>query len=300
MDRLRARILQSLDMPVGRDIREAAALLAQRRGGCAVLFYGSVLRTGDMDGVLDFYVLTPGRSDAMDRLIWPHVSFAELPVSSGRIVRAKVATMPLDIFGEAAAGEMVDTTIWTRFVQPSALVWVSDWASRRAVEDAICSAAMTAASFAAMLGEEQGSARDYWGALFRQTYTLELRVEKPGRERQILDNNPQWFDDLLPLAWDAAGIAHDRRGAIYAPRLAPERCRRLFDQWVARQKTGKWLNAARLLKAGFTFEGATRYALWKIERHTGIGLRLTPWRERHPVLAAPGVLFQLWRRTATK
>ena len=37
------------------------------------------------------------------------------------------------------------------------------------------------------------------------------------------------------------------------------------------------------------------YAAWKIERHTGIPIKLTPWRERHPLLAAPGVLWSLWR-----
>jgi hypothetical protein len=51
----------------------------------------------------------------------------------------------------------------------------------------------------------------------------------------------------------------------------------------------------RLLKAAWTFDGATRYALWKIERHSGVHIPLTPWRERHPVLAAPGVLYRLWR-----
>src|SRR3546814_19838018 len=58
---------------------------------------------------------------------------------------------------------------------------------------------------------------------------------------------------------------------------------------------GKPLNFARLLKAAFTFDGAARYALWKIERHTGLAIALTPWRERHPILAAPGVLWRVWR-----
>ena len=38
-----------------------------------------------------------------------------------------------------------------------------------------------------------------------------------------------------------------------------------------------------------------RYAAWKIERHTGVPVKLTPWRERHPILAAPLVLWQVWR-----
>jgi len=59
---------------------------------------------------------------------------------------------------------------------------------------------------------------------------------------------------------------------------------------------GRPLNYARLVKAAFTFDGAARYAAWKIERHTGMPVALTPWRERHPVLAAPGVLWRLWRQ----
>ena len=36
-----------------------AAVLARRfDAAAAVLFYGSILRTGDLDGVMDFYVLT--------------------------------------------------------------------------------------------------------------------------------------------------------------------------------------------------------------------------------------------------
>ena len=58
---------------------------------------------------------------------------------------------------------------------------------------------------------------------------------------------------------------------------------------------GKALNVARLVRATTTFEGAARYGAWKVERHTGVAVEMTPWRERHPVLAAPGVLWQVWR-----
>ena len=41
--------------------------------------------------------------------------------------------------------------------------------------------------------------------------------------------------------------------------------------------------------------GAARYAAWKIERHTGLAVPLTPWRERHVILASPGVFWRLWK-----
>jgi len=293
-------VAATLDRPVSAEITAAADRLADLLGGRAVLFYGSVLRTGDLDGVLDFYVLGDGRRHRglrrlAGRWLWPDVSYHELPVG-GRTVRAKVATMPLTTFVRAAEGAFLDTTIWTRFVQPAVLVRASDDAARDAVQRAIAAAAVTAARFAAALGPASGSPRTFWRALFAATYRAELRVERPGRENQIIDNAPDHFDRLLPLAWEAAGIRVGRRGGDLSPTLPPSERRRLRAAWRARRRAGKPLNLARLAKAAFTFDGAARYALWKIERHTGLTVPLTPWRERHPILAAPGVLWRVWRR----
>ena len=71
--------------------------------------------------------------------------------------------------------------------------------------------------------------------------------------------------------------------------------KRLAGAWRRRRVLGRPLNVARLMKAAFTFEGAARYAAWKIERHTGVPVTVTPWRERHPILAAPGVLWRVAR-----
>ena len=52
---------------------------------------------------------------------------------------------------------------------------------------------------------------------------------------------------------------------------------------------GKPLNILRLLRAAWTFDGATRYALWKIERHSGYRIEPTAVQRRHPLLAAPAL-----------
>ena len=65
--------------------------------------------------------------------------------------------------------------------------------------------------------------------------------------------------------------------------------------WSRRQKLGKALNVLRLAKATTTFEGAAAYGAWKLERHTGIALEVTPFREKHPLLAMPGAAWELWR-----
>ena len=292
---LAERVSTSLNAPVDPAVRAIAAHLSaqagERTGALAVLFYGSNLRTGVLDGVLDFYVLLPG---GIEKGLWPRVSYHEWD-AAGRTLRAKVATMTLATFAAAASGETLDTTIWARFVQPSALVWVRDATQSEAVGDAVAAAAMTAARYAVALGPAAGTAEDFWRSLFRATYRAEFRVEKPGRENDILGVNQAHFAGLLPAALDAAGIACARDGDILRPQLSPATRSALRRGWARRARLGKPYNLIRLLRASTTFEGAARYAAWKIERHTGVPVVLTEWRERHPVLAAPGVLWRVWR-----
>ena len=291
---LAGTVSRALAAPVPPGVRAVAAELARPEEVEAVLFYGSNLRTGALDGVLDFYVLTAG---PRERGLWPTVSYRELPVGD-HLLRAKIATMRIDTFARAAAGTLIDTTIWTRFVQPAALVFARGPAAEIAVRDAICAATVTAARFAAALGPTSGSAADYWRALFRQTYAAELRVEKPGREEQILVHGGGRYEALLPLAWDGGGIDYAANGDVLTPRLSLAERRRILAAWGRRRCWGKPLNVARLVRAAFTFEGAGAYGVWKVERHTGVTVPLTPFREKHPVLAAPGVLWRVWRARA--
>ena len=288
---LEERVAAMLAREVHPAVATQARLLGEEAGAQAVLFYGSNLRTGSLEGVLDYYVLLPGPPE---KGMWPRVSYREWDEGS-ETLRAKIATMTLGKFAEAAAGDTLDTTIWARFVQPSALVWGRDDATRSAVANAVADSARTAARLAAALGPEEGRPDDYWRALFRATYRAELRVEKPGREDTILDANRDHFAGLLRAALGSASIPYRESGATLAPRLPEAERRRIVAWWRRRQRVGKLLNIARLVRAAGTFEGAARYAAWKVERHTGVTVELTPWRERHPVLAAPGVLWRVWR-----
>ncbi len=293
LDDVVRRQLRASTIPAVRDV---AVLLAEPSDVVAVLFYGSNLRTGLTEGVLDFYVLTAGPPE---RGIWPTVSYREFDLH-GETLRAKIATMRLTTFAKAAAARTLDTTIWTRFVQPSALVWVRDGATTQAVATAIGDAAKSAARFAAALGPDSGTADEYWRALFRQTYAAELRVERKGREGQILQFDPGRYDALLPLAWAADGIAFVDNAGVLQPALPPAQRARLLQAWRHCRRAGKPINVVRLVRAAFTFEGAARYGAWKVERHTGIPVPMTPWREKHPILAAPGVFWRVWRARANE
>ena len=290
---------RDLATPVPEAVQAFAQALAAEQDTAAVLFYGSILRTGDLDGVLDFYILTDGPHRTglrgwRERKLWPEVDFREWNQGEA-VLRAKIAVLPLNTFAEAATGRRLDTTIWTRFVQPSALVWTRGDADRHAVTRAVADSAITAARYAAVLGPGSGELLVWWRALFAQTYRAEFRVERAGREDQIVGFDPDRYAAILPLAWAAGGIAFREDAGRLIPLLKPPERHRILSEWRRRRRLGKPLNIARLIKAAFTFTGATQYAAWKIERHTGLVVPLTPWRIRHPVLASAGVLYRLWR-----
>lgn len=288
---LAARVSAALSRQVNPAVAAFAARLAGETDALAVLFYGSNLRTGELDGVIDYYVLTGGPAETG---LWPRVSYREWE-HEGQTLRAKIATMTLAKFAKACRGDSRDTTVWARFVQPSALVWARDDAAHGAVAEALQHAARTAARLAVALGPERGTERAYWGALFRQTYKAELRVEKPGRENSILDLNPAHFAGLLPAALAADSMPFGIQGDLIAPDMPHFQRRAVLSWWAKRRRLGKLLNVARLVRATRTFDGAGRYAAWKVERHTGVKVDVTPWREAHPILSAPAVLWKVWR-----
>ena len=285
------RVEERLRTPVHLSVSAFAQKLANEAGAEAALFYGSNLRTGELEGVLDFYLLMPGPQ--MER-IWPRVGYHEWS-HDGVQLRAKVAVMAMETFHSAASGQLRDTTIWARFVQPSALVWHKDASARDGVVQSMCAAAGTASRLAAALGPDSGTEDDYWRALFQATYRAEFRVEKAGREDSILSLNRQHFGGLFLAALSSQNIEFlDKAGTITVA-MTEDQKQDIKRWWRSRQRLGKPLNVIRLVKASTTFDGAAHYAAWKVERHTGVPVDVTPWREKHPILAAPAVLFKIWR-----
>jgi hypothetical protein len=282
----------------------AAALAAHANGqAAAVLFYGSNLRSGDLDGVLDFYVLVDNlrawhrrRIAALaNRLLPPNVEYREQSVA-GLSLLAKVAVMTPRQFAAATRFASLDTTIWARFSQPVAIAWTRDAAAHSDTVGLLANAVTAASRWAALLGPERGMAADYWRALYAATYAAELRVERAARPDEIVHHAAGRYAKLLKPAWRAAGIAFSEDADIVTPGVTKQERVRARRGWALRRMLGKPLNIARLAKAAFTFQGGAAYLAWKAQRHTQVELRLTPWQQRHPILAAPRVMWRLWRR----
>lgn len=309
---------EALRTAIGAELAEpvppAATALAQDLAGdgggsvAAVLFYGSVLRTGDLDGVLDFYVIVDSLADwhgrswqaLANRLLPPNVAYREIGWE-GRPVRAKVAVMSRRQFERAVRPDSLDTTIWARFAQPVRLVHARDADAGRWAAGAVAAAVATAAWWAARLGPETGTPTGFWDALFRHTYAAELRVEKADRASGIVGHAADRYAALFRPALTASGTAFDVSGdGTLRPRLRAAERDAARRRWRRRQVAGKLLNVARLMKAAFTFRNGVDYIAWKVERHSGVRLALAPWQRRWPLLAAPGVLWFLWRRGAIR
>lgn len=284
---------------------EFAARLAARAPGkvVAVLFYGSALRTGAEDGVLDYYVLLDdvrawpaSRLAALaNRMLPPNVSYVEARIGDATL-RAKVAVMSLARFSRGMSEKTIDTTLWARFSQPCACVFARSEECRAAVAEALCNAALTAAHWAARLGPERGPALEFWRALYARTYGAELRVESALRGPELIDGEAKRYTRLLPAAWEILGIAFDADAdGVLQPRLAERDRRAAARRWAWRRRIGKLLNLLRLIKAALTFEGAMDYVAWKVERHSGVRIEIGPWQRRHPLLAAPSLYWRLRR-----
>lgn len=299
-----------IDSELRRAAPHATAALAEQlaqRGGnrtAAVLFYGSALRTNTVEGVLDFYVLLddvgawPAARIARlgNRVLPPNVGYVEANIA-GETLRAKYAVMSVRQFHARMSPSSLDTTLWARFCQPSICIWARVEADRRAVTVAVRDAVITASTWAAWLGPETGAATDYWRALFAQTYDAELRVESAQRGDDIVTRDATRYAALLPAAWRRAGIEYRAQSdGVLTPRLDGTERQQAHRRWRRRQRLGKPLNLARLLKASFTFEGAMDYVAWKVERHSGVHVDVKPWQRRFPLLAAPGLYWRLRKR----
>jgi hypothetical protein len=263
-----------------------AKAIAAKHGAAsrAVLFYGSCLRESQLDGLmLDFYLIVSNYDDAYDRrwlaaanrLIPPNV----FPFQHDGLA-SKYAVLSEADFHRLNGPETRSVSVWARFAQPSRLIWsASDEARQRAVS-AIARAAPTLLSAAqAQKGEEP---LDWWRRAFALTYSAELRAERSGRSGSVVDADP------------------DRYRRFSAPAIAEIPKGSKSGQWPRRRFEGKMLSIVRLAKASLTYAGGAEYIAWKINRHAGTNIELTPWQKRHPLLAAVSLLPRLLRSGAIR
>jgi hypothetical protein len=305
--RLEQWIAEEAGQPVHPAAMAIADLLRARHGAAtaAILFYGSCLRqaaaaSDPPEGVLDFYVVVdayraayPGRLMALANALLPPNVFHLQTSWRGQTVRAKYAVISMAQFRRGTSRDSFHSSIWARFAQPSRLIWARDAQARASIVEALADAVVTMAAQIAPLMPAGFDARQFWLRGFRETYRAELRTESAARAEEIYAKDRARYDAITPWAAALAGLP--------AGGAAADRARRNAQRsWIMRRVLGKTLSVLRLTKGLFTFDGGVDYILWKIERHTGVRLPVSPWQRRHPLLASPVFLWRLYRLGAIR
>lgn len=274
--------------------------LRRRYGGAtaAVVFYGSCLRMQTDAGlILDFYVIVDRMGAALGNpvsagfahLLPPNVYYHEMPFE-GRTLRAKVAVISMAQFLRGTGPDAFTSALWARFAQPAALLYARNAEIERRLVSALAEAVTTTAVRAAALFLEPFSARDLWIRAFKETYAAELRPESAGKSMELIER------DLARYEAVTAALFTANEENLYAPPGDERTCQRALSVWRLRRMAGKTLNAARLIKASFTFRGGLDYAVAKIERHSGVKIELTEKERQRPLLTGLRLFFQVRKR----
>ncbi len=273
----------------------------------AVLFYGSCLRQDPSDdppeGIQDFYVIVdhyrdayPGSLQALaNRLLPPNVFYIE-EVWQGRTVRAKYAVVDRRQFLKGTSSAAFHPSLWARFSQPVALLYARDADIKAEMAAAISEAVRTMLGASAPLVSSPSDPGAFWLEALRQTYRAELRPESAERAVTIYQADQERYDRIARLTF-ADDLDDEDRIVIRSNESQRRRARRL---WLARRLLGKPLSVFRLMKSLFTFNGGVDYALWKIERHTGVRVPISSFERRHPILSSPRLLWRLFRLRAVQ
>lgn len=251
-------------------------------GVVAILAYGSCLRDKTGEGLIDLYVLTRDYKSVSRnplsrffcRLVPPNVYYVE-----AKGARGKYAVLPLSKFTQMARAQ--NPYIWARFGQPCEVVYADD---AQAVDAALAQCAATMWAEAATLSQAGDDALQALTRLFAATYATELRPESSARASVIVNADRAFYEKAA-----AKHLGKNWCSVNTAP-----------ANWRSRRMIGKALSVARLVKAGFTFQGGADYMAWKIERHSGVKVEITDWQRRHPVLGALSLLPRLLKKGAVR
>ena len=311
---LRQIVAAELSRPAPEAARLLTEAFRQRYGDAlaAVVFYGSCLRNATHEGVMDFYALVDSYRSAYrsrtlavaNALLPPNVFYVERESPLG-CLRAKCAVLSTEDFVRSVAPQCLHSYVWARFAQPALLVHARD---ERAREAAIAGAAQAIQTLVSRLAPllpagEAGdgfTAAEFWRTAFRETYAAELRVEAQESIDGLYRAAPERYDRVLRAALRALerddGLTLGGTGDELRVDMAPARRRRARRSWRLRRPAAKALAVARLLKTAGTFGDWLPYAVWKLERHSGVRVKLSERQRRRPLVWGWPVLFRLIRQ----
>lgn len=307
MPSLTQLVADELAVPALPEVQAFAAHIAAQYPDAAraVLFYGSCLRSAQLEGqMLDFYLIVSDYESAYaqkwlvkwNKRLPPNV----FPFEYNGLV-AKVAVLSEEDFHNLNRTEASAASVWARFAQPARLVWAANDAARTTVATAISGAAPSLLNAALAFTEREVDVLDLWQTGFRMTYDAELRAERNDRPASVVEFDPDRYIRIGKAALPHTPIANELRGEKV--HILPDPQRRILQErnrWPALRRNGKLLTIARLAKAAFTYAGGIDYLAWKINRHAGTQIEIKPWQRRWPLVAALFLVPKLLAKGAVR
>lgn len=281
----------------------------------AVLFYGSCLhQSEDLNGLFDLYVLVNRYQDLaqgsvvtlLGRLLPPNVYYMEAPYDENgeQTIRAKYGVLTLADLKRLSSLQCFHSYFWARFCQPSLLAYAKNSLVAQKVSISCAQAILTFTGRVLPMLPENFTAGELWQSGLSLTYRSELRPEKANRPARLFQSNSDFFERVTGPALEELPTQ-----VTTNPNTEPVRYRAELSQatrnlarftWALRRIQGKFLSIARLIKATMTFAGGVDYIVWKIERHSGVKIEVSPFLRKHPVLAMFVLARKLFQRGAVK
>lgn len=315
LDSIRTVIRAELREAVRPSVSWLASDIATRHGESVlgVLFYGSCLRKETDEGVLDFWVVVENYRAAYSNPVHalinpiapPNVFFLEREFE-GSPLRTKYGVISRRDFERGTAFGAWHPYIWARFAQPARLLSCRDDGARAFFETSISEAIVTTVGrLICHLPDRDGLLRfsltAFWREAFRRTYDSERRPEADESIRGIYDANATRYDNVASAAFHHLAKTGTLDEVVEHPHsfsisIRPRNLSRLRFRWRLMRPFSRILGLVRLLKTAFTFGDWVPYALWKLERHTGRKIELSPRQRRHPLIFAWPIILPLLLR----
>lgn len=309
-------VLEVVSQPTARplpvSIEAAGNFLAEKYGKAVqgILLYGSCLRAGtDQDGLVDCYVIVDQYASVyqsvwlalLNRWLPPNVFYGEVNLE-GRIVRMKYAVLSLGDFEQSVTSQWFHSYFWGRFAQPTAVMACPSHTMSQRIISGLGRAVLTFLGNVVPQMPQQFSAKDAWNIGLALSYSAELRAESKGRIATLWDSNHAYYEQVAHATFLAhfpkIKVIQGKDITMYEMQYSRWDHIKNRIAWIVRKVQGKVLSILRLIKAAFTFQGGADYLIWKIERHSGVKIELTPVQRRHPIWAGLTTFWRLYRKGA--
>ena len=270
-----------------------------------VLLYGSCSRDEAIeDGIVDVYAIVDDYQSVSEKRYlaylnaWlpPNVFYREITDNRG-LIRIKLALISLADF-RGGILNWFHSYLWGRFAQPARILYARDEALRDEFHGLMAQAVLTLLKASIpTLAEKSGNAEAIWTRALALSYSAEYRPEPDTKAGQLVRSDAAGYAGLLEAALPALGVMLCRQGEDNYLCLSDHGDgKTALRRWRLRRWQGRVLSVLRLMKAALTFQNGVDYAAWKINRHTGVSIEVTPQLRRHPLLFGWRVFRQLIKR----